>query len=1257
MDEVSAPPVTILVVEDNPITMKLVRLTLSAEGYTVLEAPDGGTARELLHAGTPDLVLLDLVLPDTSGFQLLREIRALPDGADIPVLAFTGFLPRDEEARGAAAGFTEFLVKPVEPSRLVRTIRTYVGTGPANAEQRGAGKRVLVVDDDPVQRKLARVHLERAGFGVDTAVDGLEALEAARRNPPDAILSDVLMPRLDGFKLCHAVRQDPRLRATPVVLQSHQYADEADRSLALRLGADAYLARSPDLREATDALFAALAAPPHRKTPGTIDDTYSEYLDRVVRQLERQAGSNAELAQQNAIHAAALAVLGSTADALARHHALADILRDSLYRCIDAAGLSVGVCYLARPEGGFRASTVVGFQDGAGSPVQACFGHPEILAQALSAGSPVLLPSPLPDEPTGDFLKRLGLKVALLVPILFREERLGVLLLASNARNVAAREWVGFAQVLSAQIGLAIALSRMVDDLRASEERYRLLFETNPLPAWVFDRETLGILAVNEAAVRHYGYTREEFLTLTIEQLRLAQDSPAPRLDPAPGRPEGVHAAGTWQHRRKDGTTIVVELIEHPLEFAGRFAQLVVVHDVTDGKRAGQLQLATYRISEAAHAAPTLQELYRAIHEIVGELMPAKNFYIALFDPAADTLSFPYFVDEHDPTPASRPLRKGLTEYVLRTGRPLHATPETHHELEQRGEVELIGAPSVDWFGVPLSTGGEPIGVLVVQSYTEGVRFGDREQAILQFVSTQVANAIQRKRAEDAVRNSEAVLRQFVEHTPAAVAMFDLDMRYLVASRRWYVDYRLGPADIIGRSHYEVFPEILEPWKDIHRRCLAGATERCEADPFTRSDGRIDWVRWEVRPWTRADGAIGGILIFSEVITERRLLEDQFRQAQKMEAVGRLAGGVAHDFNNLLTVITSYSTLLLDDLEATDPRREDLNEILKAATGAAGLTRQLLAFSRQQVLEPKVLDLNAVVAGAGKMLQRLIGEDVALVTVLAPDLASVKADPGQVEQVIMNLAVNSRDAMPQGGKLTIETMNVELGDAYTLDHPPVSPGAYVLLSVSDTGTGMDEPAKAHLFEPFFTTKEQGRGTGLGLATVYGIVKQSGGFVWVYSEPGHGTTFKIYLPRVHETPLAPLREGSPEAFRGTETILLAEDSAGVRAVAREVLQRNGYAVIQASDGRAALELAATHSGTIHLLVTDVIMPEMSGRQLADRLRDERPGLQVLFVSGYTDDAIIRHGILEPGIAFLQKPFTPEALARKVRAVLDERVPSR
>jgi PAS domain S-box-containing protein len=428
-------------------------------------------------------------------------------------------------------------------------------------------------------------------------------------------------------------------------------------------------------------------------------------------------------------------------------------------------------------------------------------------------------------------------------------------------------------------------------------------------------------------------------------------------------------------------------------------------------------------------------------------------------------------------------------------------------------------------------------------------------------------------------------------------------------------------------------------------------------NPIVTKAGEERMISWHNTVLRDAQGRPTGTLSIGEDITEHQRLEEQFRQAQKMEAVGRLAGGVAHDFNNMLTVITSYSTLLLDDMDATDARREDLEEIRKAAAGAAGLTRQLLAFSRQQVLEVRVLDLNEIVGGAGKMLQRLIGEDIELVTVLAPDLGSVKADPGQIEQVTMNLAVNARDAMPDGGKLTIETSNVELGEAYTLEHRPVSPGPYVLLSVSDAGTGMDEATKTHLFEPFFTTKEKGRGTGLGLATVYGIVKQSGGFVWVYSESGHGTTFKIYLPRVNETPPDLPFGGSPKAVHGSETILLAEDSAGVRAVAREVLKRNGYAVIQASDGQAALELAATHSGPIHLLVTDVIMPEMSGRQLADRLRDGRPELKVLFVSGYTDDAIIRHGILEPGIAFLQKPFTPEALARKVRAVLDEPLPSR
>ena len=400
------------------------------------------------------------------------------------------------------------------------------------------------------------------------------------------------------------------------------------------------------------------------------------------------------------------------------------------------------------------------------------------------------------------------------------------------------------------------------------------------------------------------------------------------------------------------------------------------------------------------------------------------------------------------------------------------------------------------------------------------------------------------------------------------------------------------------------------------------------------------------------EGQLASILGIGRDVTERLSLEQQLRQAQKMEAVGRLAGGVAHDFNNILTAITGYADLLLEDLGTTDRRRDDIAEIRKATERTAVLTRQLLAFSRQQVMQVRVLDLNDVVADTQNMLGRLLGEDIALVTRLDPALGAVKADPGQLEQVIMNLAVNARDAMPGGGKLTIETANAELDDTYVREHFPARPGSYVMLAVSDTGTGMSDEVQSHLFEPFFTTKEKGKGTGLGLATVYGIVKQSGGYIWVYTEPGHGTTFKIYLPRVAGAPAQ--RASGPKASpvgAGTETVLLAEDEAAVRAVARHALERQGYTVLEASSGEAALDLAERHSGRIHLLLTDVIMPGMNGRALALRLSELRPDLRVVYMSGYTEEAITRHGVLEPGLTYVQKPFTPEGLARKVREVLD------
>ena len=502
--------------------------------------------------------------------------------------------------------------------------------------------------------------------------------------------------------------------------------------------------------------------------------------------------------------------------------------------------------------------------------------------------------------------------------------------------------------------------------LRASEEQYRALFENTPYPMWVFDLETHRLLAVNGAAIAHYGYRREEFLTLKIEDLRPPEDIPALEQHLAT-KEAGYHTTGPWRHRKKDGTLIEVQTSGHEITFAGRRAELVVIDDVTERKR----------------------------------------------------------------------------------------------------------------------------------------------------------------------------------------------------------------------------------------------------------------------------------------------LEEQFRQAQKMEAVGRLAAGVAHDFNNLLTAILGTTDLMIEDLPADDPDREGLLDIRGAAERAAVLTRQLLTFSRQQVVSPRMLRLNELITDLVKLLRRLLGEDVTIASALAPDCGAVKADPGQLEQVLVNLAVNARDAMPNGGRLTIETRNVDLDADYPTERVMIPAGRYVMLAVTDNGTGMDAQTNARIFEPFFTTKPVGKGTGLGLATVYGVVQQSGGYIWLYSELGHGTSFKIYLPRVDaDGPQPAEEEQRASALDGSETVLVAEDEEAVRLIIAKALEARGYRVLSARDGSEALELAAGHGG-IDLLVTDVVMPDMNGRELSRRFTEARPNLRTLYLSGYTDDAMLHRGVLQEGVAFLQKPFSLGALARKVRDVIEAR----
>lgn len=515
------------------------------------------------------------------------------------------------------------------------------------------------------------------------------------------------------------------------------------------------------------------------------------------------------------------------------------------------------------------------------------------------------------------------------------------------------------------------------------------------------------------------------------------------------------------------------------------------------------------------------------------------------------------------------------------------------------------------------------------------------------------------RRTERDLRESEGRFRQMAEAIKEAFLVLDVATgRPLYVSPVW--------ADIWGRPLAEAYrPEVW--FEAIHeddraavRTSMAAAAQGNAVTTVVRirrPDGAMRWLRRRMFPVRDEAGRVYRLAGVSEDITALRQAEERFVQAQKMEAIGQLTGGVAHDFNNMLTVVMSHSEILLADLAEGDPRREDVEAIRRAGESAARLTRQLLIFSRQQVVQFTVLRLNDAVMEAIRLLARVLGANIELTTAFAPDTGIVKADAGQLEQLVMNLAVNARDAMPLGGKLLFESKNVTFGDTSAEAPMPAPPGRYVMLAVTDTGTGMTADTKARAFDPFFTTKEKGKGTGLGLATVYGIVAQSGGHIALYSEPGQGTTFKLYFPRVDgEAGGAAAALSATEVPRGTETILCVEDDPAVRVIVTRTLERLGYRVLEAPNGESALTLAARHRDPIHLLVTDVVLPGIGGRAVADNFCAQRSGAKVLFLSGYTDDSLIQHRVLEAEMHFLGKPFTPEVLARQVRLVLDSPTPS-
>jgi PAS domain S-box-containing protein len=748
--------------------------------------------------------------------------------------------------------------------------------------------------------------------------------------------------------------------------------------------------------------------------------------------------------------------------------------------------------------------------------------------------------------------------------------------------------------------------------LRASEKRFATAFQASPVGLIISTPDEGRFLAVNDHFLQTTGYTREEVIGRTTLDLSLWADPEERARTIQRLRQEGSLRNQESTYRTRCGEVRDALFSMELIELEGRECLLTALVDITERKRAEQaLREGEERfrmLSEASfegiwiHDQGKILDLNRTMAAMFG-YEPAELIGRNVLELAA---------------PESRALI--LEKIRAESEEPYEAVGIRKDGTRFHGEI--IGR-TIPWYG-------RKCRVTAIRDITE------------------------RKRTEQALVESHNLLNAVVEGTSDAVFVKDFKGRYLMINSAGARFLGKTVEEVIGKDDLELFtPDTARAVMEHDRQVMASGESLTFEETATAAGVTRTYLATK-NVYRDVHGKVIGLIGIARDITEMKRLEEQFRQAQKMEAVGRLAGGVAHDFNNLLTVINGYSGLVFNRLSADDPSRKLIAEIQKAGERAANLTHQLLAFSRKQVLQPQVVSLNTLLSELLKLLQRLIGEDIelALVTGAAPGLA--KVDPGQFEQAIVNLAVNARDAMPQGGRLIIETHDTELDEDYARHHSEVRPGRYVLVAVSDSGHGMDEATRARIFEPFFTTKGPGKGTGLGLAMVYGFVKQSGGHIEVYSELGHGTTFKVYLPRAEKT--IPFTKSSTDLLKipkGTETVLLVEDEDAVRTLSKSVLQSSGYTVLEARDGQEAVTVAQQHQGPIHMLVSDVVMPRMSGRQLADLLVQTRPQMRILFISGYTDEAMLRHGVLEASAAFLQKPFTPISLARKVREVLDTR----
>jgi PAS domain S-box-containing protein len=987
---------------------------------------------------------------------------------------------------------------------------------------------ILIAEDSPTQAEQLKYLLEESGYAVRVAPNGRLALDMAKDRKPTLIVSDVVMPEMNGYQLCRAVKGQAELKDTPVILVT-SHANSQEVLKGLECGADNFIRKPFNGKELLSRINYILTNQDMRASSkvqagveisfgGTkhfvtaerqqiLDLLIATYEDAVVMngQLKNRQG---ELARSNQM----LHGLYRIAEGLSHCLTVQEVLDKSLEMAMELPGIQAGWIALWEDGTGFRPGSTRDLPPALQSP--AAWEGDCLCRRVMMSGEMTSAVSMFECErlkkAVGD---KQGLRFHATIPLKTAGHFLGVMNLAGPQDGMFGREDLELLEGVGNQLAVALERAQLLERLE-----------------WRVEERTAALEA--EFAERK-----------RAEEAQLASDLRYRRLFES----------------AKDG---------------------ILILDARSG--------------EIVDVNPFMEELLGSPHQ---EFLKKQLWEVGLFENRESCEASIHTLQE------AGVIRHGLLTCQSKDGRKI--------------DVEFVG-----------------------NAYAVG------DEKVIQ---CNVRDISKRRQAEEAARRLAAI----VESSEDAIIGKTLSGMIQTWNRGAERLYGYAAEEIIGRPvSILVPPRLSDEISQIMEKVRRGeGVEQLETERV-RKDGKTIHVSVTASPVEDTGGVVVGASTITRDITERKLLEEQLRQAQKMEAIGRLAGGVAHDFNNLLTIINGYADLMLEKIGPADPERAHVEEIKKAGARAAWLTRQLLAFGRRQTVAPQVLNLNELVVNLDQMLRRLIGENIDLITGSSKDLDQVKVDPGQVEQIVMNLAVNARDAMPEGGKLTIETENVELDEAYCRSHAGVTPGSYVLLAVSDTGTGMDSETQAHMFEPFFTTKEKGKGTGLGLSIVYGIVKQSGGHVWVYSEPGRGTTMKVYFPRVLEkTETVPRVRPVAASSSGSETILVVEDEDAVRSMVCQILSSKGYHVLQARNGEDALDVSGHFQGPIHLLLTDVVMPGMSGNELAERLETLYRKLKSLYMSGYTDNAIVHNGVLNAGTFFLQKPFTPEALVQKVREVLD------